>query len=411
MRQTSVILLCFVLASASGSAEEQWAQWRGPKRDGIGNEKGLLKDWKSAPKLLWTYENAGVGYSGPAIVDGKLYIMGTKNESEVLISLDANTGKELWTLTLGDVFGNNWGDGPRSTPAVDGDRVYALSGSGDLVCASVSDGKAIWKKNMSQFGGSVPFWGYTESVLVDGDQLICTAAGSNGGMLALNKKSGDVIWHSKLGTDGNHYSSVVPAKLNGVPQYVQLTMNEIQGVSAKDGKRLWSSPWPGKTAVIPTPIIKENVVYVTAGYGVGCSAVRIGPGNAVEVLYENKVMKNHHGGVVLIGDHVYGFSDGAGWVCQNLLTGESVWNERGVGKGAIGYADGMFYCQSEESGDVALIEASSAGWKQHGLLTLSAKSGIRKPAGRIWTHPVILNGKLYLRDQDLVYCYDVKKSS
>jgi outer membrane protein assembly factor BamB len=200
----------------------------------------------------------------------------------------------------------------------------------------------------------------------------------------------------------------VSAEINGTRQYVQLTMNNFVGVSAKDGKLLWKSEFPnGRTAVIPTPIVRDNNVYVTAGYGAGCKMVSIGPDNKVTTVYENKVIKNHHGGVILVGDHLYGHAD-PGWVCQNFKTGEEVWSHRDFGKGAVACADGMLYCVEEGSGTVVLVEASPAGWKEQGRFKLDPQSKIRSSSGRIWTHPVISNGKLYLRDQDLIYCYDVK---
>jgi outer membrane protein assembly factor BamB len=398
-----------LFAATAPAANHDWPQWRGPGRDDLSKETGLLKSWPTGgPKRVWIYENAGNGYSGPAIVAGKLFTVGTRDNSEVLIALDANSGKELWVAKLGSILNNKWGGGPRGTPTVDGAHVYALSGKGDLVCSTVADGKVVWTKSMTDLGGKVPGWGYTESVLVDGNNVICTPGGSKGAMAALDKKSGDVVWQSTEFTDEAQYSSVVPATINGTPQYVQLTMKSIVGVAAKDGKQLWKAPFPGRVAVIPTPIVRDNLVYVTAGYGVGCKQIKVGPDNQVETVYENKVMKNHHGGVILVGDHIYGHAD-AGWTCQNFKTGEEVWNHRAFGKGAIAYADGMLYCLDEGSGTVALIEASPAGWKEHGRFKLDPQTKIRSSDGRIWTHPVISNGKLYLRDQDLVYCYDVKK--
>jgi len=244
---------------------------------------------------------------------------------------------------------------------------------------------------------------------VDGNNVICTPGGPQGTIAAFNKASGVLVWQTKDFTDEAQYSSMVRATINGVPQYVQITMQSIVGVAPKDGKILWKTGWPGRTAVIPTPIVRDNLVYVTSGYGVGCKLIRIGPDNQVETVYENKVMKNHHGGVILIGDHLYGHAD-AGWTCQNFKTGEEVWNHRAFDKGAVAYADGMLYCLEERSGTVALVEASPAGWKEHGRFKPEPQSKIRLPDGRIWTHPVISNGKLYLRDQDLIYCYAVKKT-
>ena len=413
MNKTSILSL--LILSAAGAAQfdtraGDWPQWRGPHRTDISDEKDLLKSWpEGGPKKVWMYEKAGLGYSGPAIAKGRLYTMGTRDNQEAVFALDANTGKELWVAGISDILKNRWGDGPRGTPAVDGDFVYALTGPGDLVCLNAADGKTVWQANMLKLGGKLPGWGYTESVIVDGDLVVATPGGDQGALAAFDKKTGKLAWQSADFKDPAHYSSIIAVDLNGTRQLIQRTEKSVVGVSAKDGKVLWKGDFPGRTAVIPTPIYHDNHVYLTAGYGAGCKLIKIGPNNEVATVYENKVIKNHHGGVILVGDHVYGHAE-PGWVCQNFKTGEEVWNHRDFGKGAVGYADGMLYCLEEGSGTVVLAEASPAGWKEHGRFKLDPQTQIRSPQGRIWTHPVISNGKLYLRDQDLIYCYDVKKN-
>lgn len=411
-RTTLTLLSALLSLTALTTAAADWPQWRGADRTDLSPETGLLKSWpEGGPKRVWLFENAGHGYSGPAIAKGKFFTLGTRDGNEILLVLDANTGKELWATKIGSVLKNGWGDGPRGTPTVDGDRVYALSGPGDLVCVNVADGKILWQTNLTELGGEVPGWGYCESVLVDGDRVVCTPGGSRGALAALDKLTGKLIWQSAEFTDGAHYSSIMPAEINGTRQYVQLVEKNFVGISARDGKLLWKSDFPkGRTAVIPTPIIRGNDVYVTAGYGAGCKMVTIGPGNTVTTVYENTVMKNHHGGVILVGDHLYGHSDGYAWVCQDFKTGEEVWGHRAFRKGAMAYADGLLYCLEEGSGTLVLAEASPKGWQEHGRFTLAPQTKIRSSSGRIWTHPVISNGKLYLRDQDLIYCYDIKGS-
>ncbi len=402
------VLLTLTSLSTPGLRAGDWPQWRGPDRSDVSTETGLLKSWpEGGPKRVWLFENAGSGYSGPAIVNGKFYTIGTRDGNEILLVLDANTGKELWTAKMGAILDNDWGNGPRGTPAVDGERAYALSGTGNLVCVNVADGKVLWQTTMKSLGGSIPKWGYAESVLLDGPLVLCTPGGSKGALVAFDKVTGKVKWQSKEFTDPAHYSSIVPAKINNTAQYVQRTEKSIVGIAASDGKLLWQTDFPGRTAVIPTPIVRGNEIYVTAGYGSGCKMVRIGADNKVEVVYENKVIKNHHGGVVLVGDYLYGHGDPT-WVCQNFKTGAEVWSQRGFGKGAVGYADGMLYCLDEGPGVVALVEASPKGWKEVSRFKLDPQTQIRSSKGHIWTHPVISNGKLYLRDQDLIYCYDVK---
>ncbi len=403
-------LLGLLLNLVAVGTQADWPQWRGPDRTDVSRETGLRKSWpKAGPNLAWLYKDAGLGYSGPAIVAGKLFTMGLRQGAEFLLALDARQGAELWSAKIGGALKNNWGDGPRGTPTVDADRVYALGGQGSLICARLADGKILWEHSMKEFGGRTPGWGYTESVLVDSNKVVCTPGGAKGTIVALDKMTGQLVWQSKDLTDGAQYASLIPANDHGTRQYIQLTMEHVAGVSAADGKLLWTSDWPGRTAVIPTPIFHEGQVYVTAGYGVGSKLVKLGPNDQVSEVYFNKVMKNHHGGVILVDGYVYGHSDGVGWVCQNFQTGEEVWAERSaLGKGAIAYADGMLYCLAESNGTVALIEASPKGWMEHGRFKLDPQSSLRSPQGRIWTHPVITGGRLYLRDQELLFCYDVK---
>lgn len=410
-RHVLITVLASSFAFATGS---DWPQWRGPDRSGVSTETGLLKQWPSAgPKRVWLFEKAGNGYSAPAIVQGKFYTLGTRDGREILLVLDANTGKELWTAPLGPILDDDRGEGPRGTPTVEGNRVYAMSGPGNLVCLDLNERKTLWQVSMSDLGGRVPRWGYSESVLVDGDQVICTPGGSKGAIAALDKNTGKVRWQSKDFTDPAHYSSVVPARIHNTAQYVQRTEKSVVGIAVKNGALLWQTDFPGRTAVAPTPIVKDNHVYVTAGYGAGCKLVRIDSGNKVVTVYENKVMKNHHGGVVLVTDrasgkdYVYGHNDLA-WVCQDFKTGEEVWSHKGFGKGAIAAADGMFYCLEEGRGNVVLVEATPKGWTERGRFKLEPQTKIRSARGGIWTHPVISHGKLYLRDQDLISCYDIK---
>jgi outer membrane protein assembly factor BamB len=403
--QTAAMIFCTTMTVTA----KDWTQWRGEQRQGHSSDTELLKAWpKEGPKRVWLFENSGKGYSGPSIASGKIFIMGTREDMTQLICLNEADGKELWSTDLDVVYSNRWGDGPRSTPTVDGDLVYALSGKGSLICAKISDGSVVWKKNLvKDFDGEVQSWGYTESVLIDGDRLICTPGGKKGAIIALNKQSGDLAWASSGLTDNAQYSSPIVIEHDGRRQYAQLFMKTLAGVDAENGKLLWQTSFPGRTAVIPTPIYADGKVYVTAGYGAGCKQIKLGK-EEPDVVYENEEMVNHHGGVILIDGHLYGHSDKGGWTCQNFETGEAVWKNDGVGKGAIAYADGMLYCLSEKSGTVALIEATTEGWKEHGRFQLDPQTKIRSKHGKIWTHPVIANGRLYLRDQDLFFSFDVK---
>ncbi|MGB0580606.1 MAG: PQQ-binding-like beta-propeller repeat protein [Limisphaerales bacterium] len=407
IKASLVVAVAGFLHSADAA---DWPRWRGTDHTDHCQETGLLKSWPAnGPKQSWVNKNAGLGYASYSIVDGVLYTMGLRGESEQLIALNVSNGKELFAANVGGRYKNGWGDGPRSTPTIDGNRVYAMGGHGDLICADKKNGRVIWKASMARLGGKRPNWGYCESVLIDDGKVICTPGGPQGAMAALDKNTGRVIWQSEQWTDGAQYSSVVPATIQGRTQYVQLTQKSLVGIDAKNGDVIWKSPWQGRTAVIPTPIVKGNEVYIASGYGVGCKKVRVGRDGSVSDVWVNKVMKNHHGGVILVGDHLYGYSDGPGWTCQSWDTGEEVWAEkRALRKGAIYYADGKFILLEETSGRVALIDASSKGWNEISRFQLAPKSSNRHPKGKIWSHIVISGGKMFVRDQDMLVAYDVK---
>lgn len=373
-------------------------------------EKGLLQDWpEGGPKKMWTVNDAGLGYSGVTVQAGSLYTMGAFDKKEMLLAYNSSSGEKLWEVHVGELLTNGWGDGPRMSPTISNGKIYALGARGNLLCVLAKNGKQVWKKSLvDDLGGKVPGWGYTESVLVDQGKVICTPGGKDGAIAALDADSGRTIWRTKSFTDGAQYSSPISIIHLGKKQYVQLVMKNIVGIDPGNGSVLWKSKWPGKVAVIPTPIFSNGHVYVTSGYGVGCKLVKLGDNYPTNV-YENKVMKNHHGGVIKVGEHLYGYSDGVGWACQDFKTGKLIWNEKkALGKGAIAYADNRLYCQGEGDGRLILIDASPTGWKTHGEFTISPQTKKRNPKGRIWTHPVICDGKLYLRDQEYILCYDIK---
>jgi len=284
--------------------------------------------------------------------------------------------------------------------------LYVMGQYGELLCLKTSDGAKVWEKHLTDdFGGKRPSWGFSESILVDGDQIVCTPGGKKGAIVALNKKTGALLWQTEDFTDSAHYSSIVCATIAGAKQYVQLTAASVVGVSP-EGAVLWRAERKGKTAVIPTPVVQGDKVYVTSGYGVGCNLFEISrSGGEFEAkqVYAERSMANHHGGAVRVGDYVYGYCDGKGWVCQELATGDLKWaQKREVGKGALVYADGCFVLRSETRGTVGLIKATPDGYQETGRFM---QPGVGKP--KTWPHPVIANKKLYLRDQDLLLCYDV----
>lgn len=397
----SVTLLCLV-GQALAQTKANWPQWRGPNRDGISKETGLLKQWPTdGPPLAWKATGAGGGYSSFSISNGKLYTMGLRGDREYVVAFDVATGKEAWATAHGGAFRNDRGDGPRGTPTVDGNRVYALGGNGDLSALDASSGKLVWSKNiLKEFGGSNITWGISESPLVLGDKVLVNAGGGDASIVALKKSDGSLVWKSQ--SDKAGYSSAIPLQLNGVTQVVFFTGERAVGLDAKDGRLLWDYSKPSnRVANVATPIVRANRVFISSDYGTGGGVVEIKPNNQAEEIWFSKEMRNHHSSSVLIGDHLYGFS-GAILTAAKFDTGEVAWRDRSVGKGSLVYADGHLYCFSE-NGVVGLVEVTPTGYKEKGRFRITQDS---LPT---WAHPVVAGGRLYLRDQDTIYAFDVSE--
>jgi len=415
---------------------DDWPQFRGPNRNGISKETGLLKEWpKDGPPLLWTFAEAGLGYSGPAVVGDRLYMSAGRGDSDFVFALDLKNlengkPKELWSARIGPLFqwkGNIWNIGPNATPTVDGDLVFGLGGAGDLICVEASSGKELWRKNLPRdlegevnpIGGGTedptPLgWGYAWAPLVDGDKLICVPGGKQGLLAALDKKTGKVLWQSKEVTDQASYSSPIVAEIGGIRQYIQVTNPGITGVAAKDGKVIWRylrDP-AYDDVVIATPILHDHYVFSSVGFNQGCDLIRLLPDGTqikVEKILSSRTIQNREGGTVLVGDHLYCYSENQGWVCHEFKTGKLAWAERDkLGRGSVTYADGRLYCCSEKGGLVALVEATPSGWIEKGRFKLPRESTQRRQLGGLWTHPVIANGRLYIRDQEFLHCFNLK---
>jgi outer membrane protein assembly factor BamB len=415
-RQTVLSCLVLIAVALPGARAEEagrtadWPQFRGPNRDAHSPDTGLLKEWPTeGPPLVWKATGVGSGYSSVSVTGGKLFTMGNKGKSSYVVAVDLEGGKVLWSQEIGR-SGGNLG----STPTVDGDRVYAVGQSGDLVCLNAETGKEQWHRNFeTDFRGKCGGWHYTESPLVDGDRLVCTPGARDATMAALDKKTGEVIWKcaAPLEDTTAGYSSVVVADVGGVRQYVQLLAGGVIGVAAKDGKFLWKYEALGhNTANIPTPIVLGDHVFCAAGYGKGGALLHLVPtddGVTATEVYFNRDLTNKHGGLVIVGDYVYGDHDDSGHpFCAEVKTGKVVWRKKdrgaGAGSASVAYADGRLYFQYD-NGTVALVEASPEGYKE--VSTFQAP----KHEGPSWAHPVIAGGRLYLREGDAVCCYNVKK--
>ena len=406
MKNTRVLLPAIFLLTLAHQVLAQsaanWPQWRGPNRDGISTETGLLKQWPAeGPPLVWKASGAGGGYSSFAVANGKLYTMGLRGDREFVVAFDIATGKETWSTPHGSAFRNDRGDGPRGTPTVDGDRVYALGGSGDLTALDARTGKIIWSKNvLTEFGGSNITWGISESPLVLGDKVLVNAGGPGASIVALNKANGSLIWKSQ--SDKAGYSSAIPVQVNGTTQVVFFTAERAVGLDAKDGRLLWEYGRPAnRTANVATPIAHGNRVFISSGYGTGGGVIEIKADNKAQEIWFTRDMRNHHSSSVLIGDYLYGFSESI-LTAIRFDTGEIAWRDRSVGKGSLVYADGNLYCFSER-GVVGLVEATPTGYKEKGRFR------IEPGPLETWAHPVVAGGRLYLRDQDTIYAYDVRE--
>jgi outer membrane protein assembly factor BamB len=391
-------------ASVTIQALEDWPQWRGPHRDGLSAEKNLLKSWPpDGPPLAWKVAGAGEGYSSFAVAGGRIFTLGARSAREYVVAFDAASGKRLWEVAHGSRFTNDRGDGPRSTPTVDGARVYAFGASGDLTALDAASGKVAWTVNVVRdFGGQNIKWGFSESPLVLGDRIIVSPGGSGSAIVAVDKASGKLLWKSE--GDAAGYSSAVLHEVGGVRQAIVFTGQRALGLDVANGHVLWSyDRVANRVANIATPIARGNRVFLSSDYGTGAALLELTPSAgtiAAREVYFTRDMRNHHASSVLIGDYLYGFSS-AILTAMKFDTGEVAWRDRSVGKGSLVFADDRLYLFSER-GVAALAEATPDGYREHGRFSLETGS---LPT---WTHPVVSNGKLLLRDQDTVYAYDVR---
>jgi hypothetical protein len=410
----------FSLAAAPTPAG--WPQWRGPNRDGVSTETGLLQAWKpGGPALAWRATGLGAGFSSVSVAGNRIFTMGDVAGSQQLIAIDAASGKTLWMAKVGAPWVDQYG-GPRGTPTVDGDLVYALGTEGDLVAVEAATGKERWRRKLpADFGGQMmSMWTWSESPLVDGDRVVVTPGARSAALVALDKRTGKEIWRTAVpdlgpkGKDGAGYSSIVISNGGGVKQYVQLMGRGLVGVSASDGKFLWGyNKVANDVANIPTPIVKGDFVFTSTGYQTGAALLKLaaagGGVTASEVYFlAAPTFQNHHGGMILVGDHVYaGHGHNKGFpIAIELQTGKVVWGgdirNSGTGSAAVAYADGQLYFRYQ-NGEVILIEATPAGYKEKGAFTIP---GVSAPS---WPHPVITGGRLYLREQDTLLAYDVHR--
>jgi outer membrane protein assembly factor BamB len=394
-----------------------WPQWRGPMRTGISQETGLLKQWPSGgPKLLWQAADIGDGYGTPAIASGHIFLISNRGmENEFVQALSVQDGKPAWTTRLGNV-GNPNQQPPypmaRSTPTLEGDMLYAFSSDGDLACLQAKTGKVIWQKNVRrEFGGTPGTWAYAESPLIDGDVLVVTPGGAEATLVALKKKTGEMIWKSAVpGGDRAGYASAIAIEAAGRKQYVQFLDKGLVGVDAKTGKFLWRyTQTSGGPANIATAVVRGAYVYSTNARRFGGGLIQLNAANdgvSAEQVYFERDVPNTLGGQVLIGDYLYGTNQ-EGPAAAEFATGKLRWRDKGLGPGAVFYADQRLYFHGE-NGDVLLVEATPEEYREKGRFTPGDQPKRRDSRERAWAYPVVANGRLYIRDLGKLWCYDVK---
>ncbi len=410
-------LLPLALGLISALHGSDWPQWRGPNRDGVSLEKGLLASWpEGGPRLAWKSAKAGSGYSTPAVVGDRIYLLGNEGlENESVRALSGRNGELLWETRLGKV-GNPDQKPPfpaaRSTPTVEDGVLYALGSDGDLAAVDTASGKVRWQKNLrTDFGGKPGQWAYAESPLVDGDTLICTPGGGLATVLALNKKTGDVVWKAALPeADEAGYASALRVDVGGVRQYVQLLQKGLVGLEAGTGRLLWRHARAVSRygANIPTPVAAGDRVYFGAA-GTGGGAVRLSArdgGVVAEEVYFEAKLPTAIGGAVKVGDQLYGTTAQA-LLCVDFATGKILWEDRALGAASLCFADGRLYLHGE-NGQVALVEPSTEGYREKGRFTPAEGPKRTSPMEKSWAFPVVANGRLLIRDHAQLWCYEIK---
>ena len=416
MSKRMLSLLLFTCATfAFPVFAADWAQWRGPSRTGVSPETGLADQWPQAgPRLVWQVKEIGDGYGSVAVVGNRAYILGNEGlENEVVQALNTTNGQEIWQKRIGKV-GNPDQAPPypaaRSTPTVDGNLLFALGSDGDLVCMETANGNIRWQKNVRQeFGGKPGVWAYSESPLVDGNVVVCSPGGLDATIVALDKNSGNVIWKSAVpeGDDAG-YASPIVVNFGGKKQYVQFLSKGVVGVDAATGKMLWRyNGTGGGPANMATPVAHDEHIYTPGQAGGGLAKLTAtGDTISAEQVYLTRGLPNAIGGAVLIGDNLYGTARNAGLVCADFKTGAVKWADPSIGVGAVCSADGLLFVYGE-NGDVALVEASPDAYREKGRLTLPDKPQHASPQEKSWAYPVVANGRLYVRDKNSLWCYDV----
>jgi len=408
-------VLVFVLTLFSLTSFAQIYEWRGPNRSGVYQEDNLLKKWPtSGPELLWEKNGIGFAYSSATVTKETVYVTGRKGEDDVLTALTLD-GAEKWSMIYGKAWTRNF-DGTRSTPTVVGDRIYLISGVGDMVCVN-SDGKMLWSQNHYKLYDSKPvMFGVSESPLYVDDKIIASPGGSKASLVAFNAANGEVVWEAEPLNEGPLYVNPLLINHKGRKIIVTNTNMHIIGVDATNGKLLWKVNYDETSDIggrsfknhANTPIYHDGKIFVAAGHKfVGIQLVLSDDGSAVELGWKNKDINTHLGGMVLIDGYLYSsnfiHNSMGNWVCVDWETGETKWSTKWYNKGSI-ISDGeMLYLFEEKFGHLALANINSE------RLDIVSEFKINIGKGQYWSHPVIGDGKLYIRHGETLQVYSIKQ--
>ncbi len=396
-------------ASSTGgppSEAPSWPRFHGPDGQNRSTETGLLKEWpKSGPRLIWTAEGIGEGFSSVTLGGGLIYTDGNRDGKTVVTAIDLD-GRIKWQKPNGPAWTTDR-PGTRGTPTFDSGRVYCESPLGEVVCLDAKTGDKVWDLNiLKEFEGRNITWALAESVLVDGDRLICCPGGKKGAVVALDKTTGKTVWASKSTGNTASYASPMLAQQDGLRMVLTMNAKSLIGVNADDGELLFEFPHETRYDVNAfSPLYHDGRIFVSTGYGSGSVQVKVkvdGKKASVEKAWANKELDNHHGGVLLVDGSLYGSSARGKWMCLDWKTGETKYKADGVGKGSLTWADGMLYCYSENR-KMGLVKASPE--KHEVVSQFEVPSGGEGPS---WAHPVVCGGRLYLRHSNKLYAYDIK---
>ncbi len=400
------------LAVSSVVFADDWPQWRGMNRDGISRETNLLKEWpEEGPKLIWSFEGLGAGYSSVAVSKSVIFTTGEIDANEAVFALDIN-GNLLWKTT----YGPRWKDSyqaMRSTPTIDGDNIYVVSGMGKVVCLERKTGNIVWSANpVEQFSAEYHRWGIADSPLIIDDMVICSPGGENASVVAYHKLTGKLIWQSHGLSDVASFCSPILVERGGKKIIVTTLSETFVGIDASNGRTLWKDTFNDyqddpKDINPVSPVYYNGSIYTTSGYDDGGALYDLSEdGLSISRRWADETLDVHIGGVVLVDGYIYGanwLSNSKGnWVCLEWKTGKVMYEEKWMNKGSIIFADGLLYCYTEKKGEVGLVRPTPDKF------SLVSHFKIPLGSGQRWAHPAISDGRLYIRRGEALMVFDIK---